>query len=168
LDGFYKTMLVFTKKPKSPVKLQAYCLLMIAMACPLRAAAVEPQPWPASNLATFVFEHLDLTTFRNSTGPRRAPGQRHFSDLGIKPTRASETEAVSESSDWSYSIKVLGRRDFNGDGMQEVAICFSDVAGKGTYNVQEPLLVQMLEGRAVAIAFDISGNSDVAQCRKSH
>jgi hypothetical protein len=141
--------------------------LFIATACPMLAVAAEPSVWPTSNLATFVFQHLDLTTFRNSTGPRRRSGQRFFVDLGIKPTRASETEAVSESGDWTYSIKVLARRDFNGDGVQEVAICFADTASQGTYNVQQPLLVQMLEGRAVAIAFDISTDSDAAQCNNS-
>jgi hypothetical protein len=142
-------------------------LLGVAMTCPALAAAAESSAWPTSNLATFVFEHLDIASFRNSTGPRRGPGQRLFSDLGIKPTRSSETEAAFESSAWTYSIKVLGRRDFNRDGVQEVAICFVDAAQQGTYSVQQPLLVQMLEGRAVAIAFDISTDSDAAQCQNS-
>ncbi len=141
--------------------------LVIASAFPMLAVAAEPSPWPNSDLATFVFQHLDLTTFPNSTGPRRKAGQRLFADLSIKPTRTSEMEAVSEDGDWTYSIKVLARRDFNGDGVQEVVICFSDVAGQGTYNIQQPLLVQMLEGRAVAIAFDFSVDSDATQCKNS-
>ncbi len=122
-------------------------MIAIATVYPTLAVAAEPSAWPASNLATFVFEHIDLASFRNSTGPRRRPEQRLFGDLGIKPTRTSETEAVFEGGDWSYSIRVLARRDFNGDGVQEVAICFADKAGQGTYNVQQPLLVQVLEGR---------------------
>lgn len=136
-----------------------------ALLLPIVVAAAATPSWPSANLAAFVFERLDLASFRNSTGPRRGNGQRLFADLGITPTRTSETEAVSEGSDWSYSIKVLGRRDFNGDGVQEVAICFADVAGQGTYNAVEPLLLQMLEGRAVAIAFDISNDRLAAQCK---
>jgi hypothetical protein len=140
-------------------------LPLLALPAPILVTATESPSWPSNNLAAFVFEHLDLASFRNSTGPRRSTGQRLFADLRIKPTRTSETEAVSESSDWTYSIRVLGRRDFNGDGVQEVAICFADVAGQGTYSTVKPLLVQMLEGRAVAIAFDISTDSLADQCR---
>ena len=141
--------------------------LLVATVFPLLAKGAEPFMWPSGNLATFVFQHLDLTTFRNSTGPRRQEGQRLFADLGIKATRTSDTEAVSESDDWTYSIKVIARRDFNRDGVQEVAICFTDTARQGSYNVQQPLLLQWLEGRAVALAYDISTDSDAAQCKSS-
>ena len=75
------------------------------------AVSAESVVWPSSNLAEFVFTHLDLTTFRNSTGQRRKTGQRYFGDLGIKPHKVSATSAVSGVGGWAYSVQILGQRD---------------------------------------------------------
>jgi hypothetical protein len=87
--------------------------------------------WPNTGLAAFVFTHLDLTTFRNSTGGQRNPGDRFFSDLGIHPTQRSDSVATHDGEEWRYTVRVLARRDFNGDGAEEVAICFTDQAQNG-------------------------------------
>lgn len=121
--------------------------------------------WPSTDLAEFVFARLDLTTFRNSTGPKREPGQRFFSDLGIRPTEISEAAATHDGEDWLYSVLVLGRRDFNGDGFEEVAICFNDKAQNGgTYNTQKPLLLQLFGRRAVALDFEIDTAPEAGTC----
>src|SRR6478609_9566853 len=127
--------------------------------CVTTAVSAE-SAWPSSNLAEFVFTHLDLTSFRNSTGPRRETGKRYFGDLGIKPNKVSATSAVSDVDGWTYSVRILGQRDYNKDGVQEIAICFSDDAQEGTYSTQHPYLVQLLEGRAVALGYDITTDSD--------
>jgi hypothetical protein len=120
--------------------------------------------WPSTDLAEFVFTRLDLTTFRNSTGPKREPGARFFSDLGIRPTKVSADEAMHDG-DWLYAVLVLERRDFNGDQVEEVAICFTDSAQNGgTYSTQKPLLLQLVGRRAIALDFEIDVELEAGEC----
>lgn len=111
--------------------------------------------WPARELARFIFERLDLASFDNSTAPRRPRGQRStFADLGIRPTRTGETEAVFEDGEWHYSLRVLHKGDLNRDGVEEVLVCFRDAARNGgTYSAQLPLVLQLDDGRVLALAF---------------
>lgn len=111
--------------------------------------------WPVRDLARFVFERLDLATFANSTGPRRPRGQRStFADLGIRPTSLSETQAISDDGSWMYSVQIVHKGDVNRDGVEEVLVCFREKAGDGgTYRAEDPLVVQLDEGRVVALAY---------------
>ena len=130
--------------------------------------AVAPAAWPEQDLARFVFERLDISSFRNSTGPRRGPGQRLFGDLGVRPSRATETEAISEDGGWHYSVRILGKRDYNRDGLDEVLICFSDMAlDGGTYNTRQHYVVQLVEGRAIALAYTQDGDAEESGCASS-
>ena len=147
--------------------LLASVVLLIAPTVPAQDATA-PEAWPEQDLARFVFEHLDITSFRSSMGPRRSEGQRFFSDLGVHPNRVSETEAVSDDGGWSYSVRILGKRDYNRDGVDEVLICFSDVARDGgTYNTRKHLVVQLVEGRAIALAYTQDGEAEEAGCASS-
>jgi hypothetical protein len=124
--------------------------------------------WPDTDLAVFVFTHLDLTTFRNSTGGQRSPGDHSFSDLGIHPTQRSDSVAAHDGEEWRYSVHVLARRDFNGDGLEDVAICFTDAAQNGgSYNARSPLLLQLIGGRVIALSFEIDGMSEAETCQKA-
>jgi hypothetical protein len=113
--------------------------------------------WPEHDLAAFAFAHLDLTTFRNSTGDdSEGPRARTFAELGIRPTEVSDTIATSEADGWHYSVSVLGRGDYNKDGVEEVAVCFLDWARNGgTYRARFPLTLALISGRAVAIDYEV-------------
>jgi hypothetical protein len=147
-------------------------LLLTAFAASVPAAtptsSMQSAPeWPRQNVAKFIFDHIDLTTFRNSTGPRRKPGQRFFADLGIHAGNFTETRVVSDLPDWTYVIQILGKHDYNGDGVEEVAICFSDAAANGgNYRASHPYLVQILEGRVVALAFEIDSLPEARGCER--
>ncbi len=125
--------------------------------------------WPDRELAKFVFERLDISSFRNSTGPRRKPGQRHFADLGIHPTKLTDTTASSdERGEWFFQIRVLGKSDYNKDGAQEVAICFSESAQNGgRYRAVSHYVLQLVEGRAVALAYTEDSLAESSNCRSS-
>jgi len=125
--------------------------------------------WPSTNLAEFVFTRLDLTTFRNSTGGQREPGQRFFTDFGVRPTEIAATVAKHGGEEWLYSVHVLGRRDFNRDGVEEVAVCFVDKAQNGgTYNTSKPLLLQLVGRRAVALDYEIDTEPEAESCSATH
>ncbi|MBN2587787.1 MAG: hypothetical protein JXR55_10885 [Candidatus Fermentibacteraceae bacterium] len=88
---------------------------------------------PADGVEQFIAERLDLTTFRNSLGPARSPGMRHFSDMGLIPTEMSEGGIVFETESWYYRIDVVERSDVNGDGIEDLLIRFTDDSIDGTY-----------------------------------
>lgn len=126
----------------------------------------SPVAWPASELAAFLFTHLDLTTFGNSTGPRRRPGQRFFGDLGVVPTRSDGLRAISDAGEWFYSVEILSQRDYNGDGELEVAICFRDQAlNGGTYRTSNAMVVQRYGDRVVPLRIAPGNDPAVAGCR---
>ena len=125
--------------------------------------------WPDRELAKFVFERLDISSFRNSTGPRRKPGQRHFSDLGVHPNKLTDTTASSDDDgEWLYQIRVLGKSDYNRDGVPEVAICFIESAlNGGSYTASGHYVLQLLEDRAVALAYTEDSLAESSNCRTS-
>ncbi len=142
--------------------------IAVAVAVALPLGAAEPSsPWPDNDLAKFVFEHLDLSSFRNSTGPRRRAGQRFFKDLGVRPSQVSATEASTDG-EWRFSVRILGKRDYNKDGVEEVLICFSDVAQQGgSYLTRSSYILQFIEGRAIALAYDDESRAEESGCKSS-
>ncbi|MES1947584.1 hypothetical protein C84B14_09557 [Salinisphaera sp. C84B14] len=122
---------------------------------------------PDKGVGEFIISTLDLASFRNSLGPRREPGDHTFADLGMEPTSRSRDGVVFESNDWRYRIQVLERGDFNGDGIEDLKLCFQDRARDGTYSVQTPLLVSRYDsaGYLVALAFDLI---ETPTCKRIH
>lgn len=110
---------------------------------------------PKDKVGAFLAAHLDLTTFRNSLGPRRRPGQRHFADFGLKPTQVREQSVEFETEDWRFSLAVTERRDVNGDGVEDLVVRFTDQARHGTYATSEKLLVTRYSEMSglIALAF---------------
>lgn len=144
-------------------------VLLVATSWSVIAAEPVSRSWPDRQLAKFVFERLDISSFRNSTGPRRKPGQRYFSDLGVRPDKLTETVASSDNGgEWFYQVRILGKSDYNKDGVQEVAICFSDAATNGgSYRTTNHYVLQLLDGRAVALAFTEDSLAEAGDCKSS-
>lgn len=71
-----------------------------------------------------MIRRLDLTSFRNSTGPRRAAGKRTLADYGFSKTRRSNQGATMTSLDggWMMSFQILTTSD------AVVDVCFRDRA----------------------------------------
>jgi hypothetical protein len=124
-----------------------------------------PQRWPEADLARFVFEHLDLSTFSNSTAPRRRGDQRSFAELGIKPVRVTATEAAADDGEWLYSVRILRAAENIPGGRNVLLVCFRDAAlGRGSYDVTDHLVLQLIEGRAVALALRDEARAQAAGC----
>jgi hypothetical protein len=87
---------------------------------------------PADEIEEFVVERLDLSTFRNSLGPRREPGMRHFSDFDIRPQTRTGGIIELKDTDWYYKVRILARGDFNRDGIEDLAVCFTDQSLRGS------------------------------------
>ncbi|AYO78684.1 pesticin immunity protein [Sphingobium yanoikuyae] len=83
-----------------------------------------------------VLENLDLTSFPNSTGPRRVSGKKTFSDYGFSVIRKDRLSAYMEmgSHEWAMSFDVLSMTD------SQMTICFRDRARNGgSYNAVSAL-----------------------------
>ncbi len=120
---------------------------------------------PAVDIERFIVEKLDLSTFRNSLGPRRGPGMRVFAHFGLRPQTWSNGLIEFKEEGWYYRVRVLGHGDFNRDGIEDVAVCFTDQSLVGTYRTEMPLLLTRFsdDGWLIAIAYEI----DADTCRKS-
>lgn len=111
---------------------------------------------PEKNIGQFIADRLDVTTFRSSLGPRRSPGMRHFSDLGMKPTKVEDKRIEFDSEDWVFHITVLERSDKNGDGIEDLVVEIRDRSKKGSYQDTSKLLLTrfMESGDLIALAFE--------------
>lgn len=110
---------------------------------------------PKEKAGEFVAAKLDLTTFRNSFGPRRAPGLIHFADFGMKPKTATDEKVEFDDEEWSHAISIVSRRDVNGDGLEDLVITYSEQAKKGSYRDSQKLLITRYSegGNLIALAY---------------
>ena len=121
-------------------------------------AAPVASYFPKKDLGRFLADKFDLASIRSSFGPRRLPAQRTFSDFGMKPSKANENVLVFERpGDWLYELRIVGRRDVNGDGIEDLEVCFIDRAlNGGTFNTSEGLLITRYSADGYAIALSYS------------
>lgn len=99
---------------------------------------------PAPRAVRDVIQNLDLTSFRNSVGPRRLPGKTTFADYDfvlVEQTPAGARLLRTDRS-WEMSFIILSA------GPGRLQLCFHDSALKGpgqtfrpTYNATSALLV---------------------------
>jgi len=86
-----------------------------------------------------VVQHLDMTSFRNSIGPRRVPGLKTLADYGFTDIRVNgaTAEIYDPVNPWVYRLIVLGR---NGT---RVRVCVTDHAlNGGSYWTNETIEVE--------------------------
>ena len=77
----------------------------------------------------------------------------------MKASKATENALVFDSpGDWRYELRIVGRRDVNGDGIEDLEVCFVDRALNGeTYSTSEGLLITRYsaEGYAIALSYSL-------------
>lgn len=139
-------------------KIVAGLYVSLSFFCPVRAETVESY-FPIQDLGRFLSEKFDLATIRSSFGPRRTPAKRTFADFGIKPSQLAEEYVVFLiPGDWKYEIRVVARGDFNGDGIEDLKVCFFDRAlNGGTYASTQGLLLTRYsgDGYVIALSYDL-------------
>jgi hypothetical protein len=140
-----------------------------ALACLVLMGTVQASPlvshFPKKDLGQFLADKFDLASIRSSFGPRRSPALRTFADFGLKPSKATEDVVVFDSpGDWLYELKIVARRDVNGDGIEDLEVCFTDRAlNGGTYDTSKGLLITRYSAGAYAVALSFSPNDSVCQ-----
>jgi hypothetical protein len=147
--------------------IKVFLIVAISVIYSRSSFAAEMESYiPKSGVEKFVAENLDLATIRSSFGPRRTKGQRTFKDYGMSPPVIKEGIIQFDEVDWFYEIEIKGRRDYNVDGIEDLALCFTDRAKGGTYSSKQSLLVTRYSsnGFLIALKYDIS---DVYKCSRS-
>ncbi|MFC0133305.1 hypothetical protein [Massilia eurypsychrophila] len=136
-----------------------HALLAAAFVAAPACAADLTSYFPASGAAQFLVANFDLASIRSSFGPRRTLEQRTFASLGLVPTKVTQDEIEFDGADWLYSLKVLRRGDLNGDGIEDLEVCFVDKAKGASYNSQQALLVTRYSDSSLAVAlrFAVTG-----------
>ena len=139
------------------------------LACLLLMSTAQAVPlvsyFPKKDLGVFLTNKFDLASIRSSFGPRRSPAKRTFADFGMKPSMIAEDVLVFDSpGDWLYELKVVGRRDVNNDGIEDLEVCFFDRAlNGGTYSSSQGLLVTRYSADSYAVALSFSLDDSVCQ-----
>jgi len=134
---------------------------------PVRAGAVPLVSYfPKKNVGLFLANTFDLNSIRSSLGPRRSPTLRTFAALGMKPSQATENTLVFETpKEWLYELKIVGRRDVNEDGIEDLEVCFVDRAlNGGSYDTSTGLLITRYSANGYAIA--LSYRLDESVCHE--
>lgn len=80
----------------------------------------------------------------------------------MKPSQASDDVLVFDTpGEWRYELRIMARRDVNGDGVDDLEVCFIDRASNGgSYHTSQALLVTRYSEAGYAIALNYSLNND--------
>lgn len=83
----------------------------------------------------------------------------------MKPSKSTEDILVFERpGEWLYELKIVGRRDANRDGIEDLEVCFIDRAlNGGTYNTSQGLLITRYSADGYAVALSHSLNDGLCQ-----
>lgn len=136
-----------------------YLIAASALAC-LAMSGAQAAPIshiPTTEVGQFLAEKFDLASIRSSINPRRTAAQRTFKDMGLRPSAiTADGVRFDLPGYWFYELKILGRRDTNRDGIEDLEVCFTDQAQNGgNYRAQKALLITRYtaDGYAVALSF---------------
>lgn len=145
------------QKDQMNIRIIACSVLCLTVMGTVHAAPLVSY-FPKKDLGMFLAAKFDLASIRSSFGPRRTPALRTFADFGMKPSTATETALVFDEPDrWLYELRIVGRRDVNGDGIEDLEVCFVDRAQNGgTYNATKGLLITRFSASGYALALSFS------------
>jgi len=141
----------------------ASCTLAFLLLTNIAEASPLVSYFPSKDLELFLADKFDLASIRSSLGPRRSPALRTFADFGLTPSKAAENALVFETpGTWLYELKIVGRKDVNGDGIEDLEVCFVDQAlNGGTYRTSKGLLVTRYSPDGYAVALDFNLNDGI-------
>lgn len=145
-----------------------FCLGVGGLACRMMMSPVQAEPvsyFPKSDLGYFLATTFDLASIRSSLGPRRTPALRTFVDFGMKPREATDDLLEFDNDgEWLYQLKIVGRRDVNGDGIEDLEVCFIDRAlNGGRYDTSKGLVITRYSADSYAVALSFSLDERLCQ-----
>jgi hypothetical protein len=132
----------------------------MTLAAPARAGRLESFLPPDRTLMDAIVRQLDLrSTNFGLRHPRPGGYAKHFLDLrGMRVVSRMRTSAELQwANDWHIEITILGRGDYNQDGIEDVYLCVEQDAkpAGGTLVSVEPVTLTRYsnDGPLIAIAY---------------
>lgn len=81
---------------------------------------------PTSDVPDFLFNHLDIATFRSSLGSKRTQSDRTSSGLSPPPTTVMVSSVEMREGNGVRRLTLLERGGFNKDGIEDPVVRFED------------------------------------------
>lgn len=97
---------------------------------------------PSEDIEHFVVNEFDIRTTNSSINPRRKIDQSHFIDMGLSISEVNENRVVMDNPNETIVIRILRRGDINKDGIEDLAVCLSEDAKKGSLASSRALILQ--------------------------
>lgn len=147
--------------------LRLFILLMLSFPAMADAREALVSHLPESGAPEFLFNNLDIATFRSSLGPRRSQSDRTFASLSPPPTTVTADYVEIREDNWVRRLTIVDRGDFNKDGIEDLVVCFDDRAIGATYRSTQLLYVTRYSDASMAIALSYSASTPKAResCR---
>ena len=95
-----------------------------------------------------IYRSLDLTTFVSSLSAEADAGRSRLAAMKFKHVDVSAVDVKAETPDWNYDFHTLAMADFDGDGLDDLLVAFTDDAKRGTAFVATTLLLRRTEANA--------------------
>jgi len=100
-----------------------------------------------------IINELDLTTFRSSFRRKLDANNNTFKSLGYEFDYANRKVTVKRSN-WNYEFILLGRGDYNADGVEQLLVLFVDQAKSSSYYASNLLVLNKNNINQLWIAVD--------------
>jgi hypothetical protein len=130
-------------------------LLFLLTAGPAARAAELITYFPAMNLERFIAENLDISRMGFEIFATHKDGSFHFDDIGLKPTTIEAGQITFQRLGATYIMKLMASGDYNGDGVEDILICFTEKSKQGKAPGAKPYVVTRTaaKGPVRAIAY---------------
>lgn len=140
-------------------------IFLLTLLLPIEAHAGQDlqSHFPQTGVPQFLFDHLDIATFRSSLGPQRDIDQRRFAGLSPPPTTLTANAIEILEDNWLRRMTIVDRGDFNRDGIEDLVVCLEDNAIGATYRSTQLLLITRYSDNSAAIALHFSVDTPKAR-----
>lgn len=108
----------------------------------LSRAQPSKKSFLTGDFANLLLDHLDLSSFPSSLGPRLENNKQILEAFHFKDTKTTDKQVTINDNGWTYEFTLLARGDFNSDGIEDLLIRFLDQAGEGNYFSLQTLILE--------------------------
>lgn len=118
-----------------------YVMCAVAALAPL-ARTQSRSMFVPDTIGDAIYRSLDLRTFVSSLRAEADAGKHYLADFDFSPVSVTHDAIEAETSDWRFSFQALAAGDFDGDGIEDLLVAFTEAAKKGTALLAMTLLLR--------------------------
>jgi len=107
------------------------------------------------DMSVVIINELDLTTFRSSLRRKLDASNNTFKSLGYEFDYADRKVTVKRLN-WDYEFILLGKGDYNANGVEQLLVLFIDQAKTSSYYASNLLVLNKKNNHHLWVAVDVS------------